>query len=189
MLIFYIKSFIIFLFLLFIASCNNPIDTKQKMMKSIPKNKKQSDTQKFGAWIFSKESKHCYIYSFPVSSYGSYLERKIHYLQVNDKKELSVLGGLSFKEGSKVRIDLASYTFFLEIVGNNAWTNNDDFIISKFLDNKDSIFFVYNEFKAVNDKDQSAVDKYTLQGFLEAWEYMTINCNVRPLVNQKLDQG
>ena len=30
----------------------------------------------------------------------------------------------------------------------------------------------------MDNKEQSAVDKYTLQVFLEAWEYMTIKCNV-----------
>ena len=67
--------------------------------------------------------------------------------------------------------------------------NNEDFIIKTFLDNQDSIIFVYNEFLAIDNKNQSAVDKYTLQGFLEAWEYMTINCNVVPLVKEEVSQG
>ena len=186
----YTKYFGIFLFLLFIAGCTQSIDKKEKILKNIPKDKKQAhNNQKFGAWIFSKEGKSCYIYSFPVSSYGFYLDRKLHYLQINDKKEMSVLGGLAFKPESKVRIDLASYSFFLEIVGDKAWANNEDFIINTFLDNKDSIIFIYNEFLPMSGKGQSAVDKYTLQGFLEAWEYMTINCNVEPLVKQELSQG
>ncbi len=186
----YIKYFITFFLLLSIVSCAKTIDKKEQILKSIPKDRKQAnDNQKFGAWIFAREGKSCYIYSFPVSSYGFYLERKLHYLQINDKKEMLVLGGLPFKLESKVRIDLASYSFFLEISEDKAWANNEDFIIKTFLDNQDSIIFVYNEFLAIDNKNQSAVDKYTLQGFLEAWEYMTINCNVVPLVKEEVSQG
>lgn len=186
----YAKYFMIFLFLLFIASCTKTIDKKEKIAKSIPKDRKQANqVEKFGAWIFAKEGKSCYIYSFPVSSYGFYLDRKLHYMQINDKKEMMVLGGLSFKPESKVRIDVGTYSFFLETTEDKAWANNEDFIINIFLDNKDSILFVYNEFLPEGEKDQSAVDKYTLQGFLEAWEYMSINCNVEPLEKQKLSHG
>lgn len=187
---YFITYFISLFLLLFIVSCAKNIDKKEQISKSIPKDKKQANNnQKFGAWIFAREGKSCYIYSFPVSSYGFYLERKLHYLQINDKKEMLVLGGLPFKPESKVRIDLVSYSFFLEISEDNAWANNEDFIIKTFLDNQDSIIFVYNEFLSIDNKDQSSVDKYTLQGFLEAWEYMTINCNVEPLVKEEVSQG
>lgn len=170
-----------FFILLFISSC---ITKEGKLVvKDIPKDKKQSiKTKKFGAWVFHKEGKSCYIYSFPVSSYGFYLERKIHFIEVNDKKEVSIVGGINYKKNSKVKIDISTFNFFLETEEGIAWTDHDELIIKTFLDHKDNIFFVYNEFQPLNYKDQSAVDKYTLQGFLDAWEYMTIKCNVEPLV-------
>jgi hypothetical protein len=158
-------------------------------MKSIPKSKKQVDNQKFGAWIFSKEKNQCYIYSFPVSSYGFYLDRKIHYIQINDKKELSVLGGLPYKVDSKVKIDISSISLFLDTLGDKAWANNEDFIINYFLKNEDSIFFIYNEFITVGDKDSSAVDKYTMQGFKDAWDYMNSECKVDPLQKEEVNHG
>ncbi|MDR2007662.1 MAG: hypothetical protein LBQ34_01655 [Alphaproteobacteria bacterium] len=177
------KLFITFILLLFIASCSTKtIDNKEKIMKAIPKSKKQTDNQKFGAWIFSKDGSRCYIYSFPVSSYGYYLERNIHYIQINDKKEISVLGGLPYKNDSKVKIDVVNINIFLDTMGDKAWVNKDeDFVIHYFLEHEDSIFFVYNEFTPINNKDLSAVDKYTMQGFTEAWQYMLDNCKVVPL--------
>ncbi|MCL2567494.1 MAG: hypothetical protein FWE18_05315 [Alphaproteobacteria bacterium] len=178
----YIKFFIAFILLLFIASCSTKtIDNKEKIMKAIPKSKKQNDNQRFGAWVFSKEADRCYIYSFPVSSYGFYLERNIHYIQINDKKEISVLGGLPYKNGIRVKIDIADINIFLETVDNKAWAKDEDFIINYFLDHEDSIFFIYNEFTDTDNKDYSAVDKYTMQGFTAAWQYMNDNCKVLPL--------
>ncbi len=189
------KHFLVFLAFIFVFACEtnhkekesieDKIETeKVRTNKKIPKSKENLKSITFEAWIANMQGKNCYIYSFPVSSLGMYIDRSTHYILINDKKEIVVFGGLVYKERSKVRIDLPKYSFFLETLEDKAWANNEDFIISKILEEKNNIMFINNEFKK-NDKEeeQSSLDKYTLRGFAEAWDYMLDNCKVNKIKN------
>lgn len=94
--------------LLVLAACS-PSPEKVTIVK--PKSGTIHET--YGYWFFTKDKNKCYIFSFPISSYGHYLNRNLHYILINQNKETLVYAGRNYLANSKARLEIANISIFL----------------------------------------------------------------------------
>ena len=148
------------------------IKNKVNFVKNIP----IKDVQQFGDWYFSNSGLECFIFSFPISSSGDYLLRSYNYMMINynkskNTKEIYIIGGLPYKEGSLVRVYINKVDFFFIPYNNQAWGENEEAILKKMFSSKEN-FLVFNDFK----DNVSAIDKYSMLGFKQAFENLNNAC-------------
>lgn len=127
-------------FSLFLLAACSPPPEKVNMVK--PKSGTIHET--YGYWFFTKDKDKCYIFSFPISSYGHYLNRNLHYILINQNKETLVYAGRNYLVNSKARLEIANISIFFDTVGAEAWTVDDNFVLNKFLDNHNKFFLFFS---------------------------------------------
>lgn len=143
--------------LVLLAACT-PSPEKINMVK--PKSGTIHET--YGYWFFTKDRDKCYIFSFPISSYGHYLNRNLHYILINQNKETLVYAGRNYLANSKARLEIANISIFFDTVGAEAWTIDDSFVISKFLDENNKFFLFFSSLdpnnQATNQNNDEVIE-------------------------------
>lgn len=167
------NALILIILAIFLVSCSTPSNQAKK-------NKlRKGEYSQYGNWLFSNSKDGCYIYSFPVGSYGNYTERDLNYIMVNYNKEkktneLVVVGGMQYTENSTARIQIENMSYLLLTVKDEAWATDDEAIISKMLNNNNSDVLFFSELKG--EKPIQSLDKYSLLGFHEAYNVLQVLC-------------
>lgn len=143
--------------LLVLAACS-PSPEKVTIVK--PKSGTIHET--YGYWFFTKDKNKCYIFSFPISSYGHYLNRNLHYILINQNKETLVYAGRNYLANSKARLEIANISIFFDTVGAEAWTVDDSFVLNKFIDTNNKFFLFFSSldpnYKATNEDNKEELD-------------------------------
>ena len=154
-----------------------------------PESKEGTVNYTAGNWHFIKESNKCFIYSFPISSSGFYLNRKANYIMINSSKHIVVFGGLNYKVDSIVTLDVSGSKFLFNTISSKAWYNypGDD-LINALLKHPNSAFLVHNEFAyTTSDKEHTySIDKYSADGFLELWNKLQQSCGNTALQKENI---
>ncbi len=150
--------------------------TKSNLLK-IPDSQLNNSYQ-YQNWYLNIKNNACYIYSFPISSYGNYTARGLNYMLINSNKknkknEILVIGGAPYKKDINVRLQIDDTSYLLAVDNNLAWVGNDEEVLVKMLKKNNLDVLVFSEFE---DLDAKSIDKYSLLGLQEALLEMNKKC-------------
>lgn len=121
--------------------------------------------------------KTCYITSFPKSKSGNYKKRDEPYFMVtylgDNVSEVSASSGYKYKDGSNLNVEIGDKKLTMFTSGELAWARDritDNEIITTM--KKQNSMRV----KGSSAKDSYSVDKYSLNGFNDAYNHMKETC-------------
>lgn len=133
-------------------------------------------------WHFKKDQEDCYVYSFPISSSGFYIDRSLNYLLINNKQDIILISGLYYKDDYIAEMMISKNKFNMLTEDNKAWIyENNELLIHKLLENTEIPLFIYSQFQQIsgeNNENDYAIDKYSLKGFKEVWQTMEQLCEI-----------
>jgi hypothetical protein len=141
-------------------------------------NNSMNNSYQYQNWYLNIKDDTCYIYSFPISSYGNYTSRGLNYMLINSNKktqknEILVIGGAPYKKDINVRLQVDDTSYLLAVDNMLAWVGNDEEVLVKMFKKNNLDVLVFSEFA---DLDSKSIDKYSLLGLQEALLEMNKKC-------------
>lgn len=121
--------------------------------------------------------KTCYIASFPQAKSGNYKKRDEPYFMVtylgDDISEVSTSSGYRYQDGSNVNVEVGNKKLTMFTGGEIAWARDrvtdNDFINTMKKQNSMRV-------KGSSEKSSYSIDKYSLNGFTDAFNRMKEAC-------------
>jgi hypothetical protein len=180
-----LKKYFIVLLLILISACAGIKNEQDDLTlidlasnKIIPSaNSNFSHYKSYKNWTLLYSKNACALISYPLSSYGSYVARNLHYIYINYNKakgsnEIAIIAGKTLKENEPVKVELNNYMFLFQPIKDVAWANNETRIISEMLNLVALDFLVYVEFADAS----YTIDKYSIEGFKDAFSSLRKMC-------------
>ncbi|MFL1780650.1 hypothetical protein ABSA28_00341 [Candidatus Hepatincolaceae symbiont of Richtersius coronifer] len=143
---------------------------------------KEAESIQYFNWFLTKDKGSCYIYSFPLSSYGTYKQRDLHYIMINYNKstasnEIAIVGGGLYVEEANTILQISNKNFIFINFKNQAWTVNEGLIFATIKGSPNSDWLVFSNLQA---QQTQIIDKYSPLGFIEAFAALNFSCADKP---------
>lgn len=139
---------------------------------------KDSSYKDWAVYIMKMQGrKTCYIASFPTAKSGNYKKRDEPYFMVTylgeNVSEVSASSGYKYQDGSNVSVELGNKKLTMFTSGEIAWAKDrvtdSDFINTMKKQNSMRV-------KGSSEKSSYSIDKYSLNGFTDAYNRMKEAC-------------